>query len=147
MLYFASHSNDEANVELDDIRSNGDLAGYIEGWVSAGHLGVIAEISAKPVGAAWLRVLGPKEVGNPVFVDHETPELAVAVEPGHEGRGIGTSIISALLNRAECRFPAVVLSARAGNPAVGLYERLGFEVVAEVTNRVGTESVKMVCVF
>ncbi len=143
MLFYASHSNDEPGVEVDDIRSNPDLVGYIAGWRDMGHLGVVAE-DTRPIGAAWLRSLGAEDSTNPVFVDVETPELAVAVEPGMEGRGIGSTMIRSVLDEAAGRgVPAVVLSARADNPAVLLYERLGFEVVGEMVNRVGTGSVRM----
>jgi ribosomal protein S18 acetylase RimI-like enzyme len=147
MLYFASHSNDQPGVGVDDIRSNPDLIGYIEGWKSAGHTGVIAERDEQPVGAAWLRMLGPEEEENPVFVDPTTPELAIAVEPGAEGQGIGTSMLEELMRLASHEFPGIVLSARAESRAIRLYERLGFAVVAAMTNRVGTDSVKMVRTF
>jgi ribosomal protein S18 acetylase RimI-like enzyme len=67
----------------------------------------------------------------------------VAVAPGWEGRGVGTELIETLLDSARGRFPGIVLSSRAENPAVRLYRRLGFEPVGEMTNRVGTTSVKM----
>jgi ribosomal protein S18 acetylase RimI-like enzyme len=144
MLYYASHSNDQPGVHPGDIKSNPDLVGYIEGWKSTSHMGVIAEWGGEPVGAAWLRLLGPRDEVNPVFVDPATPELAVAVEPGHEGRGIGTKMLLALIEAASRSYPAIVLSARADSPAVKLYERLGFETVETIVNRVGTDSVKMI---
>ena len=144
MLYYASHSNDEPGVQHADIRANPDLIGYVEGWKTVGHVGVIAELDDMPVGAAWLRAPAGGGDSNPVFVDHDTPELAVAVEPGYEGRGIGSTMMRDLFDDVTGRFPAVVLSVRAENPAVRLYERLGFETVATIANRVGTVSVKMV---
>jgi GNAT superfamily N-acetyltransferase len=96
-----------------------------------------------PVGAAWVRIMGEADRANPVFIDADTPELAVAVAPGWEGRGVGTELIETLLDSARGRFPGIVLSSRAENPAVRLYRRLGFEPVGEMTNRVGTTSVKM----
>lgn len=143
MLFYASHSNDEPDIQPEDIRSDPDLVGYIEGWKRAGMTGVVAESAREPVGAAWLRSLADADRINPVFVDLETPELAVAVVPGWEGRGIGTALIEALLAEATGSFPAIVLSSRADNPAVSLYRRLGFRVTNEITNRVGTKSVKM----
>jgi ribosomal protein S18 acetylase RimI-like enzyme len=144
MLYFASHANDDPGVGPDDIRANPDLVGYIDGWKSAGHKGVIAESAGEPLGAAWLRLLGPGDETNPVFVSLDTPELAVAVEPGRQGRGIGSAMITDLMTVATGTYPAVVLSARAESPAIRLYQRLGFEVVSTITNRVGTGSVKMI---
>lgn len=144
MLYFASHANDDPGVGPDDIRANPDLVGYIDGWKSTGHKGVIAESAGEPLGAAWLRLLGPGDETNPVFVSLDTPELAVAVEPGREGRGIGSAMITDLMKVATGTYPAVVLSARAESPAIRLYQRLGFEVLSTITNRVGTGSVKMI---
>lgn len=144
MLFYASHSHDEPGIKPEDIRNNPDLVGYIEGWRLAGMPGVISELDEELCGAAWLRVLTDADRANPVFVDAETPELAVAVVPGLEGRGIGTAMIRDVLAAAKGMFPAVVLSSRAENPAVRLYQRLGFRVANEMTNRVGTKSVKMV---
>lgn len=144
MLFYASHSDDEEGVEPADIRRNPDLGGYINGWKLAGHPGVIAESPQQALGAAWLRLLTEAERSNPVFVTTDTPEVAIAVIPGWEGRGIGSGMLRSLLARARGRFGSVVLSARADNPAIGLYERLGFRVVGEMVNRVGTISVKMI---
>lgn len=143
MLYYASHSNDEEGVQPADIADDPDLVGYVEGWKLAGRPGVIAEAGGEPVGAAWLRLLSESDESNSVFVHPDVPELAVAVLPGREGQGMGTAMIESLLSQVGDRFSSVVLSARADNPAVGLYERLGFRTVGEITNRVGTRSVKM----
>lgn len=141
MLYFASHSNDERGVGPEDIRSNPDLVGYIEGWRRGGRIGVIAEIGDSPIGAAWLRLLVDDDRANPVFMGAETPELAIAVLPDHQGRGVGSIMLSELLSISG--HVDIVLSVRADNPAVRLYERFGFEGSGTITNRVGTVSIRM----
>jgi GNAT superfamily N-acetyltransferase len=146
MLFYASHSYEEPGVELGDIRGNPDLTPYIEGWRAGGRFGVIAEMEDK-VGASWLRVMSERDAGKPWFLDASTPELAIAVRPGLEGRGIGSAMLDELLMTAKERFPGIVLSAREGNPAVRLYERHGFETRGVMTNRVGTRSVMMAIVF
>ena len=142
MLYYASHSDDEAGVGPDEIRSNPDLIGYIEGWRQGGRIGMMAESEGAPRGAAWLRTLSDRERANPVFMGIEVPELAIAVLPGQQSQGVGTYLLQTLLERAD-HLPGIVLSVRADNPAVRLYERFGFEIVETITNRVGTLSVKM----
>ena len=144
VLFYASHSNDEPGVAVEDLRDDPDLVGYIEGWKALGRVGVIAESKHGTIGAAWLRELGDADRTNPVFVDPQTPELAIAVLPGWEGMGIGTAMLDALLGMAQGRFPAIVLSVRRDNAAFGLYERAGFVTVGEITNRVGSRSVRMV---
>ena len=80
------------------------------------------------------------------YVDDRTPELAIAVDPGRSGQGIGGAMLARLLSEAERRFAAVSLSVRADNDARRLYERFGFRPVdgREVENRVGGTSITMV---
>jgi ribosomal protein S18 acetylase RimI-like enzyme len=147
MLYYASHSNDESGVGPDDIRADPHLVGYISGWQAIGRVGFVAEMKGEAAGAVWLRALTDEEASNPVYIDAETPELAIAVRPGREGQGIGSALLAQLLGSVSGRFPGIVLSARAESDAVRLYERFGFSVVDFVTNRVGTSSVKMLLRF
>jgi ribosomal protein S18 acetylase RimI-like enzyme len=95
------------------------------------------------LGAAWLRLPVGDGHLSPGFVADEIPELAIATRPGHEGQGIGSGMLVALLRRAAGRYPAITLNARLGNPAINLYRRFGFTEVDVMTNRVGTASVKM----
>lgn len=70
--------------------------------------------------------------------------MAIAVQPSHAGDGIGTALLKRLLATADrSGIPAIVLSARADNPAIRLYERFGFVETGRIVNRVGTESLKM----
>ncbi len=144
MVYWAAHVDEDGGVQPDDIRGDPDLAGHVSGWGRDGDLGVIAEIGAVDVGAAWLRLFDPQISDYSVFVDDHTPELVVAVDPKHVGCGIGSILLTALFDHADDRFAAVVLSVRAGNPAQRLYERFGFREIERIVNRVGTESAKMV---
>jgi ribosomal protein S18 acetylase RimI-like enzyme len=143
MLFRASWSHlDEGSTE-QSIRSRHDVAHYVEDWGRPGDDGVVAlESTGRPVGAGWLRLLIGEHRLSPAFVADDMPELAIAVEEGYEGRGVGTLLLQGLLER--CGDRAIVLTARATNPAIGLYERFGFDVVETITSRVGTPSVKMV---
>lgn len=142
-LYYASWSQHQDGVAPDDIKGDPYLARYVRGWGRHGDLGVLCEKAGDPIGAAWVRLLVGAERNDISFVDPETPELAVAVLPGHEGRGIGTALLEDLIERSSGVYPAIVLTVREVNPAVRLYERLGFAIVDRVVNRVGTASVKM----
>jgi ribosomal protein S18 acetylase RimI-like enzyme len=57
------------------------------------------------------------------------------IHPDHQGRGIGTAVLSKQLARSD--WPTTVrLSTRQGNPAKRLYERLGFSVEREEQERI-----------
>jgi ribosomal protein S18 acetylase RimI-like enzyme len=77
------------------------------------------------------------------YVEATTPELAIAVAPEHLGHGAGSRMITQVLKAAAAIYPAVALSVRANNPARRLYERIGFAIIAEITNRVGGKSLIM----
>ncbi len=51
------------------------------------------------------------------------------------------------LDIARTIFPAVALNVRADNPALKLYQRVGFQIIGEITNRVGTKSYNMLITF
>lgn len=60
----------------------------------------------------------------------------IALLPGWQGRGIGSSIIASLLDRAAFQRKAVTLHVLHGNPrATRLYESLGFVPVARDETR------------
>ena len=108
-----------------------EIARYVEGWGRDGDLGVIAidRATGLPVGAAWLR-LWPGDDKGYGYIDDETPELSISVVPDWRGRGVGTRLIEALLVRARGRYRAISLSVTVGNPAMRLYERMGFVTAA-----------------
>lgn len=119
------------------------IRGHVEGWGKHGDLGVIAlDSNGEKIGAAWVR-LGAAEVSEYKLGDEQIPELAMAVLPSARHEGAGFVLLRALLARCRERFPAVVLSVREANPAVRLYEKVGFRVVREHTNRIGGKSLIM----
>ena len=111
-----------------------EIRHYVAGWGRPGDMGVIALDGARPVGAAWLRLLTGEDRGFG-YVDDETPELSIAVLPEYRGQGIGTALLERLLELAAPCHPAVCLSVSAGNPARRLYERMGFRLVRDVGTR------------
>lgn len=110
----------------DDVLAAPELAHYVAGWPRTDDLGVVADVEGRPVGAAWLRHFPADDPGYG-FVDPAVPELSVGVEPDWRGRGVGTRLIEALLHAAGAAgVTAVSLSVEPQNPALRLYERLGF---------------------
>jgi ribosomal protein S18 acetylase RimI-like enzyme len=105
---------------------------YVKAWGRRGDTAMIAVLEGFPVGAAWYRLFKAGAPGYG-FVDEQTPELAVAVVPNARGKGVGSALISALVDRARNDgFSALSLSVDKHNMgAIGLYEHMGFERVQE----------------
>ena len=102
------------------------LSLYISGWgVRAGDVGLIA-MDPEPVGAAWFR-LYPEEAPGYGFVDDATPELSIAVAAGYRNMGIGSKLLTALIELARSSYPGLSLSVDPENPARRLYTRYGFQ--------------------
>jgi len=144
MVYWAAHVDEDDGVTLADIRRDPDLVGHVDGYGRDGDLGVIAEVDGRAVGAAWMRRFVPGVSDFSVFVDEDTPELVIAVVPEYVGAGVGGALLRVLFRHADDVVDQVVLSVRADNPAVRLYERFGFRETDRITNRVGTESLQMI---
>jgi len=131
MLYQAIYVPPGAEAPPREIIHEPGMAHYAADWGGPGDLGYLAsDACGQPVGAAWLRPLAAHDRGYG-YVDDATPELAVAVMPGFRGQGIGTRLLAALLDAASESYDAVSLSVQADNPALRLYQRLGFEVLED----------------
>lgn len=63
-------------------------------------------------------------------VDGDILEIEnICLDSKYRNRGIGTLVLSDVINK--CRFDTIALQAFKNNPVIGLYKRLGFEVVGE----------------
>jgi ribosomal protein S18 acetylase RimI-like enzyme len=107
------------------------LERYHRDWGREGDAGVIAELDRQPVGAAWYRLFTAEQPGYG-FVDEKTPELGIAVVPLHRRKGIGETLLRALMVQArEDGYQALSLSVAVHNRSRMMYERVGFEPVRE----------------
>ena len=119
-----------------NVKENPGTSRYVQGWIGEGDLGFVAvSKDENPVGAAWLRLLTSENRGYG-YLNDDTPELAIAVHPEHRGLGVGSLLLTRLLEEAGHTYSMVCLSVRADNPALRLYERTGFQKVrgSERTN-------------
>ena len=97
---------------------------------------LVAEAGGCVVGAVWVRCI--RGFGH---IADGVPECVLAVYDGYRGRGIGTALLRGMLRRLRCeRYDRISLSVQKANPAVNLYRREGFSVVAETD-----EEYVMVC--
>ena len=118
--------------ERDPGESAGPVALYVKGWGRPGDTALIAVDDGFPVGAAWYRLFRRDHQAYG-FVDEETPELAIAVVPSRRGRGLGESLLEALVERARAEsYGALSLSVPSDDAALlAFYEKHGFSPVRE----------------
>jgi [ribosomal protein S18]-alanine N-acetyltransferase len=120
-------------VEVSRIMEDAFDPRFGEAWTSAQCLGmlslpgvwlVIASLEGEDVGFALARV-----------VADEAELLLLATRPAARRRGVAGALLRAVITEAEARGVAQLhLEVRAGNDAVRLYRREGFEKVGERKN-------------
>jgi [ribosomal protein S18]-alanine N-acetyltransferase len=124
MLYYAIYIPNGQEPFSKTILESPDIARYTAYWGRQGDSGYLAAEDEIPVGAAWLRLMHGYG-----FVEEGIPELSIAVLPVYRGKGIGTSLLKAIINLAVPIYRGISLSVTSENPALHLYERFGFQVV------------------
>lgn len=113
-------------VEIERILFSGDDPWSVRAFHSeldAGgyYLVTRPDDTDEPVGYAGLAVAG-RRMG-----EFEASVHTIGVEPHFQGRGLGTTLLTGLLARADKLFAPVFLEVRTDNaPALALYERHGF---------------------
>lgn len=114
---------------------------YLKGFGRDGDTVVVALVDGFAVGAAWYRLFRAARPGYG-FVDERTPELAIAVVPNARGKGVGSALLDALLDRARAAgHGAISLSVDKRNAgAIHVYEQHGFARRSE-----SGDSLTMVC--
>ncbi len=132
MLYEAVHWGPEEvgpKPPPEELLSDARLRRYVAGWGGPDDCAVVARDagSGREVGAAWYRIFAEDEPGYG-FVDTDTPEIALAVDPSRRGVGVGGALLRTIMGSARANgFPAVSLSVHKSNhPALRLYEKSGF---------------------
>ncbi len=86
------------------------------------------------MGAIWSRIWTGPEKGYG-YIDDQTPELGIAINPEHRNKGLGRSLIELLADQvAQAGLTQLSLSVDRRNRAMKLYVRLGFEVYASQEN-------------
>ena len=88
---------------------------------------LVAEVDGKVVGACWVRTT--EEYGH---IDDDTPSFSIALYEPYRGRGIGGAMMRRMLSElSEAGYARASLSVQKENPALHLYERLGFQIIGD----------------
>jgi len=128
MLYQAIYIQENETAPDRDILNDPKIAVYAENWGRANDVGLLAisdEANDKPIGAAWLRLLTGKRKGFG-YINDTTPELSIALLPEYRRQGIGTKLLKQLLQLTDPVFDQICLSVDRRNPAISIYQQLGF---------------------
>ena len=110
------------------IINNEDLQVYIKDFGNKkDDICFLAEMDHDIVGAVWIRIMN--DYGH---IDDQTPSLAISVKKEYRGLGIGTKLMETMLVSVKHHgYQSVSLSVQKANPAVHLYQRLGFQIIKE----------------
>ncbi|MBO7702172.1 MAG: GNAT family N-acetyltransferase [Eggerthellaceae bacterium] len=88
---------------------------------------LVAEVDGRVVGACWVRTTD--EYGH---IDDETPSFSISLYAQYRGQGIGGALMRQMLDELrEAGYARASLSVQKENPALRLYERLGFRIIGD----------------
>jgi ribosomal protein S18 acetylase RimI-like enzyme len=113
-----------------DIVQQSSIRRYVEAWGQPNDVGFVAELDGQPIGAVWLRLLIGLNKGYGYWND-TTPELSMAVVQNHRGQGVGSQLLTRLIEKSFGKYSAICLSVDENNPAKRLYDRFDFQVVSK----------------
>ena len=84
-----------------------------------------AEVDRKVVGAVWVRNI--QGFGS---IDDQTPEFSISLYSDYRGKGIGTAMMRAMLQKLkEKGYAKTSLAVQKDNYALKMYTAVGFEIV------------------
>lgn len=128
MLYQAIYIPEGEPRPSRDILTEVNIAQSLKGWGRKGDIALIAMAPDQtPIGAVWVRLFDEtnKTYG---YIDDQTPLLGMALLPENRGKGRGTALLKEMLKvLKESGYSAVSLSVDPNNPALRLYQNLGFK--------------------
>lgn len=130
-LHLALWDPPPAGLRPIDVLQSDGVRVYAEHWGREGDIGLVAVVDGIDAGACWMRLL-PEGVGG-AYVDTETPQLGIALEPPFQHRGFGGQMMRAALAKAwSAGHAQVSLTVHPENPAQRLYARCGFGKIGTV---------------
>ncbi len=122
----------EGEVPLSVVYDDPKCRAAFEGFGSLpDDRAVVAVSDGRVVGACWVRTTD--EYGH---IDEATPSFSVSLYKPYRGKGMGTAMMNALLDELRgAGYSRCSLSVQKENPALRLYERLGFRIVGDGFDR------------
>lgn len=107
------------------------LKRYLDGYGGPDFYGILMKDDEKKIGAAWVTFWRGVEKGYG-YVEDGIPELGIAFLPEYRGKGLGTTILTSLIEGLKNQeIPGLSLSTDRRNSAVHLYHKFGFQLVQQ----------------
>lgn len=131
-LYEAIFQRDEQNRLTRDVIKQPEIQVYIEKFGGKDDYCLVAECDDKIVGAVWTRIMAGKVrgFGN---VDDQTPEFAISLYPEYRNHGIGTTLMTRMLQHLKKKgYRQASLAVQKDNYALRMYQAVGFTVLDEL---------------
>lgn len=130
-LYEAIYQTDNTTLLPRTVIQHPSLWCYIESFgTRKGDLCMVAEYDTLVVGAIWSRYMHGYG-----YVDDDTPEISMSLYPTYRNKGIGSQLLNKMLDiLKDSGVKQVSLSVSRTNYAVAMYQRFGFEIIAERAN-------------
>lgn len=127
-LYEAIFIPEGIKKPTKDIINNEKLQVYIRNFGEDKNDNcLVAEVNNKIIGACWTRIMN--DYGH---IDDNTPSLAISLYEEYRGQGIGTKLMTNMLQLLkEEGYKKVSLSVQKNNYATNMYKNLGFKIIKE----------------
>lgn len=104
-----------------------ELQVYIADFGKEDDWCLVAETKEKVVGVVWVRIMNAYG-----HIDDRTPSLAISLYEEYGNLGISTALMETMLQFLKDKgYKQTSLSVQKANYAVGMYQKVGFEVVDE----------------
>ena len=127
-LYEAIFIPEVVPIPPKEIINQPELQVYVKDFgKNKGDLCLVAEANNEIVGAVWCRIMN--DYGH---VNDATPSFAISLYKEYRGLGIGTALMKEMLCLLKQRgYEQTSLAVQKANYAVGMYKKVGFEIVDE----------------
>lgn len=132
MIYEAVHWGDGERPSMDETLARPAIGMLTAGWGRDGDWGLIAESpNGTPIGAAWCRSWTADNAAFGYVAD-DIPEVSIALARGHREHGLGTQLLTSIIDLARAKGHAKLSLAveQTNLRAQHVYEKLGFQRTA-----------------
>lgn len=129
IVYVAHYPTRSPIPDAETARHVPHVSLWTDEWGKKGDRALVAYRGNQLLGAACYRLFSfSDQVAG--FLNEQTPVLLLAVLPQYRKHGVGRYLLTTLMQRAkDASLPALSLAVTIRNPAITLYERVGFRSV------------------